>query len=255
MANERGRFVWHELATSDTKAAQAFYKTVVGWDMEPMGNGGMDYTIAKAGETMAGGIMPIDDQMKAAGVSPRWIAYVEVPNIDETAAVAAKLGGTLAMGPHSVPGIGRFAAFVDPQGNQFAAITSEAQYPPESDPKRGEFSWHELVTADHVKAAAFYEQLFGWKKTDEFDMGAMGKYGMFGRDRFTYGGMMDRPDFIPHAYWLHYAMVDSADAAAERAKQAGGQVINGPMEVPGGDRVATIVDPQGAMFAVHSKKS
>jgi hypothetical protein len=30
-------------------------------------------------------------------------------------------------------------------------------------------------------------------------------------------------------------------------------VINGPMEVPGGDRIAAIVDPQGASFAVHSK--
>jgi predicted enzyme related to lactoylglutathione lyase len=27
----------------------------------------------------------------------------------------------------------------------------------------------------------------------------------------------------------------------------------GPMEVPGGDRVAVMRDPQGAVFAVHSK--
>ena len=56
----------------------------------------------------------------------------------------------------------------------------------------------------------------------------------------------------PHS-WLHYALVDSADAAAERAKQAGGQILMGPMDVPGNDRVAVLMDPQGAAFAVHSK--
>jgi predicted enzyme related to lactoylglutathione lyase len=27
----------------------------------------------------------------------------------------------------------------------------------------------------------------------------------------------------------------------------------GPVEVPGGDRIAVLRDPQGAVFAVHSK--
>ena len=46
---------------------------------------------------------------------------------------------------------------------------------------------------------------------------------------------------------------EGADAAIERAKAAGGTVILGPMEVPGGDRVGIIIDPQGAAFGVHSK--
>jgi predicted enzyme related to lactoylglutathione lyase len=36
--------------------------------------------------------------------------------------------------------------------------------------------------------------------------------------------------------------------------QLGGQVLNGPMEVPGGDIIAQCMDPQGAAFALHSKK-
>jgi predicted enzyme related to lactoylglutathione lyase len=83
----------------------------------------------------------------------------------------------------------------------------------------------------------------------------MGTYFVFGRDRFTYGGMFNKPTNLtvpPH--WLNYVQVESADAAAERATKAGGKVINGPMEVPGGDRIAQIVDPQGATFAVQSKK-
>jgi predicted enzyme related to lactoylglutathione lyase len=49
-------------------------------------------------------------------------------------------------------------------------------------------------------------------------------------------------------------VADSADAAAERAQKAGGKLIMGPMDVPGDDRIAILSDPQGAVFAVHSKK-
>jgi predicted enzyme related to lactoylglutathione lyase len=38
-------------------------------------------------------------------------------------------------------------------------------------------------------------------------------------------------------------------------KAGGGQVLNGPMEVPGGDWIVQALDPQGAMFAVVGKKA
>ncbi len=37
-------------------------------------------------------------------------------------------------------------------------------------------------------------------------------------------------------------------------KAGGGQVLNGPMEIPGGDRIAQCLDPQGAAFALHQAK-
>ena len=40
------------------------------------------------------------------------------------------------------------------------------------------------------------------------------------------------------------------DAAMTRVKKAGGQILNGPMEVPGGSWIAQCSDPQGAMFAM-----
>jgi predicted enzyme related to lactoylglutathione lyase len=42
-------------------------------------------------------------------------------------------------------------------------------------------------------------------------------------------------------------IVTAADTVVERA----GQVLSGPMEVPGGDQVAQCLDPQGAAFALH----
>jgi predicted enzyme related to lactoylglutathione lyase len=111
------------------------------------------------------------------------------------------------------------------------------------------------MTTDYQAAADFYNAIFGWDKKSEFDMGDMGMYYMFGRDRFTYGGMMNKPQHVEAPiHWLHYVQVESADAAAERATSAGAKLLVGPMEVPGGDRIAVLIDPQGAGFAVHSKK-
>ena len=44
------------------------------------------------------------------------------------------------------------------------------------------------------------------------------------------------------------------DVTVERIKSKGGKVLNGPMDVPGGDRVAQCQDPQGINFAIHSAK-
>jgi uncharacterized protein len=55
-------------------------------------------------------------------------------------------------------------------------------------------------------------------------------------------------------FWGYYFYVDGIDGAAARVKAAGGQVINGPMEVPGGEWVVQGLDPQGAFFALISTK-
>jgi len=54
--------------------------------------------------------------------------------------------------------------------------------------------------------------------------------------------------------WIPYVMVADARRTSESAKENGATIAHGPSEVPGGDWVFTGIDPQGAMFAVHSKK-
>jgi predicted enzyme related to lactoylglutathione lyase len=88
------------------------------------------------------------------------------------------------------------------------------------------------------------------------DMGPMGKY-MFGRELGSMGGMMTKtPDMahLPNA-WLNYFRVPDVHAAAERVRARGGQVLHGPMEVPGGDWIVQCMDPQGAAFALHTRKA
>ncbi len=80
----------------------------------------------------------------------------------------------------------------------------------------------------------------------------MGVYQMFGRGGgIPNGGIMKPPPGAPAA-WMPYALVKDAKAAAATATANGAKIVNGPMEVPGGDWIATGMDPQGAMFSVHS---
>ena len=75
-----GRFVWHDLMTTDPGAAIAFYVALFGWRTEamPMGEAG-DYTMLYAGDEGIGGIVPLDP---SHGVTSHWIGYATVPSVD-----------------------------------------------------------------------------------------------------------------------------------------------------------------------------
>jgi uncharacterized protein len=142
----------------------------------------------------------------------------------------------------------------DPQGAMFALFSATGEVPGHDGPsKPGEFSWHELATTDQAAALAFYQQLFGWEKTEAMDMGPMGLYQMFGWAGKSMGGIYNKPKEMPASpHWLAYAVVPDSRKVAEAVPAAGGKVLNGPMEVPGGGLIVMCVDPQGAPFAVHS---
>jgi hypothetical protein len=65
-----GRPLWYELMTSDMKAAEAFYKSVVGWKTEPFAGAGQPYTaFNRSGDVSVGGVMTKPAEVKA---SPFW---------------------------------------------------------------------------------------------------------------------------------------------------------------------------------------
>jgi predicted enzyme related to lactoylglutathione lyase len=62
--------------------------------------------------------------------------------------------------------------------------------------------------------------------------------------------MMTKPVAVPAPFWLYYFNVEEIDAAAARVQAGGGQILNGPMEVPGGRWILQCRDPQGGIFAL-----
>jgi uncharacterized protein len=251
-----GRVVWSELMTSDAKAAETFYDKVVGWTSEPFDNARMPYTrFKRSGGAAVAGLMTTPDGMH---MPPLWSMYIAVPDFDEAIAHVKRLGGSTLSEAFDVPTVGRMQMVKDPQGAPFYVIQpAPRDNPPDRDPAVGEVSWIELVTTDAPAAMTFYQQLFGWQPTQAMDMGEMGTYQMFNRGARMIGGMMKKPKELAQAppYWGIYFLVDDINAAAARVKANGGQILNGPMEVPGGDWVFNAKDPQGAAFSLHAKKT
>jgi len=248
-----GRFCWYELYTTDPDGAQAFYTKAVGWGTEGWGGGEPPYTMWTTAQGAIGGMMELPPPAREAGAPPHWIAYVSTADLDGTVARAKELGASVVWGPMDLPEVGRVAGLADPQGAMFALLQPATGAPGHDDPPRmGEVSWHELATDAWEDAWGFYSELFDWAKTDAMDMGEMGLYQMFGRGAHPLGAMFRRPPGIPMSNWLLYVRVPDVAAAVERVKEAGGQLLNGPMEVPGGDVIAQCMDPQGGMFAVHA---
>lgn len=246
-----GSFVWCELLTTDPAAAGPFYSKVVGWTTAPFGPA---YSTFNTKSGSVGGMMALPDDAKRMGAPPNWLMYVGTPNVDDTAQRVAQLRGRVLKQPADIPGTGRFAVVQDPYGATFGIYTPNTPRAAETQPSAGEFSWFELYTPNPEGAWSFYQSLFGWEKTSAMDMGEMGVYQMFGRGGgIPNGGIMKPPPGAPAA-WLPYALVPDAKAAAAKAQANGGKIVIGPMEVPGGDWIAQGMDPQGAMFAVHSLK-
>ena len=251
-----GRPVWYELMTTDMAAAETFYTNVIGWTSAPFRGSPDPYDVFKrGGDVQVAGLMHTP---KGMNMPPFWSMYVAVPKLEEAVAHIKRLGGSDLSGIIDVPSVGRLQMLKDPQGAAFYIIQpASSDERPETAPEVGEASWHELMTTDAPAAMKFYTDLFGWQEGDAMDMGPMGKYHMFNRPNGAIGGMMNKPPEMAQVppHWMIYFRVPDINAAVERIKKNGGTIINGPMEVPGGDWIVTATDPQGAAFSLHAKKA
>ncbi len=252
---EVGRFVWYELLSTDPQGAQAFYPAVTGWSTAPFAPGDA-YTMWVSRQGPLGGVGELPPAARAMGVPSYWQANVEVADLDAAIALVAQLGGKV-FHVETVPEVGRLAIISDPQGAVLALFTPARAMPSHDVAAPGEFSWHELYTTDLAGAFAFYQQVVGWERLGEVDLGPMGTYLLWGRGGVQLGGMMTLPPGmvtpdgrpVPPS-WMYYVTVADLDVALAAATAAGARVLNGPMQVPTGQRIVQLMDPQGAAFAL-----
>ena len=255
MAVKPGDFVWYELMANDLKAAEEFYRMVLGWDTKDAGMAGCPYTLVSAGKAMVGGLMVLPEDVRARGVGPCWSGYIMVDDVDAYVQRVKEAGGAVRREPEDIPGVGRFSVVADPYGAVFILFKgAEEEMAPEYGDLRtpGKVGWHELWTDNLEEAFGFYSRLFGWVKAEAVDMGEMGIY----QTVKTAGspepvvGMMARQGKMPPPFWLYYFNTDSIDKAQARVVQAGGKILHGPQEIPDGRYVVQCADPQGAPFAL-----
>lgn len=254
-AASRGSFVWYDLLTPDPKAAVRFYASIAGWKIQPFGDqsGPDPYSMWVGSQGPLGGVMILPEEAKKMGAPPHWVSHVQVDNVEETLKKVRALGGQIYHDVEQIPTVGRVALIADPQGAPISVFTPLDAMSLHDSTKHGEFSWCELLTTDHRAAIDFYSKIFGWEVTGAHDMGPLGEYMLYGHNGVTLGGMFTKTADMPMPpMWIYYLHVDNMDEAVKTAVAGGAQVLMGPHEVPGGDMITQLLDPQGAMFALHS---
>lgn len=245
-----GTFCWPELATTDQKAAVAFYRGIFGWDVldSPMGPGEV-YSMFTLRGAEVGAACTLRPEQRQHGVPPHWGTYISVANADDSVARAKSLGATVLAPPFDVMDAGRMAVLQDPTGAIFMLWQGKKHPGAKILNEPGALGWTELMTRDTKKAGAFYTALFGWTaKANK----AVPSYTEFSVQGVPQGGMMaiepGMGEMPPN--WLPYFRVADADKTAARAKELGATIIMGPRAIENVGRFAVIQDPQGAVFAI-----
>jgi predicted enzyme related to lactoylglutathione lyase len=247
-----GSFVWYELMTTNLDAAKAFYADVMGWGTQ---DASQSYTLFTAAGSSVSGLLELPEEARRMDARPGWMGYVGVDDVDATAERIAQLDGTVFVPPQEVANISRIAIICDPQMAMLGLLKwlQPEQHQAEDLRAPGRIGWHELLAADWENAWDFYAELFGWQKADA-DVGPVGTYQLFSAAGETIGGMFTKPAAVAAPFWLYYFNVADIDAAAKCLKSAHGQILDGPIEVPGDRWILQCTDPQGALFGLVGRR-
>ena len=126
-----GGFCWTEIASTDTDVCKSFYNNVFDWQFQESkpGSEGFEYIEFSTGGDggPVGGMYEINPEMFGGHAPPpHWMIYVAVDNVDEAAAKATSLGGTIMTGPMDIPNVGRFCVVKDPTDAALALFTMQS---------------------------------------------------------------------------------------------------------------------------------
>ena len=244
----QGKFVWHDLLTSDVATAKKFYGELFGWSFKKQGR----YTVVLNKGQPIGGMIEVQskDGKKHAA---RWLASLSVPDVDKAAALVQKAGGTVHEGPVDMKNRGRSAVVCDSQGAQLLLLHSFVGDPEDKEePPMGSWLWMELWSNDPEKAIAFYKELGGYSSVEvKEDYWLLWKGKWRGGVRFVLNEDLG-------VRWTPSVRVSDTVLISERVENLGGQVLVQPRDVSiGSGSVALIEDPAGALLIVQrwSKQS
>jgi len=238
-----GEVCWIDCGT-DMAKGPAFYAKLFGWTLEDLGESAGGYQMASKDGSYVAGFGPQQNPGP-----PTWSVYFRTDDAVKTSElVTAHRGKTLVATTEAMEA-GQFAVFTDPVGAAFS-IWQPKQHPGfgiVDEP--GAFCWAELVTTDADRSRTFYTDVFGFTTKESADPIA---YTEFQVGEKSIGGMMAKPAEMPAEIppmWGIYIAVADTDKTIAKVGQLGGTTVFGPEDLPPG-RLASCVDPAGAMFSV-----
>src|SRR5262249_10647765 len=119
LVNEPGALCWNELHVRDAQAADQFYTTSGGFELEQV-EGELDYAMMKIDGTGVAGRLRMEGEA-AAQTPAHWLCYFAVEDTDGSLNQIRSSGGSVMYGPEDTP-FGRMAQCTDPTGAMVAII-------------------------------------------------------------------------------------------------------------------------------------
>jgi hypothetical protein len=264
-----GRFVWHELLSTDAERSGDFYAELLDWKVQPQGDGHALLQHTGSGRPVAS----LTHLGAADGVGSCWVGCVDVDDLEGFVRGVQDREGAVAL-PPTAGGGGRHALVADRRGALLAACSADerertlAAFVPRDPSERGDgrirrpspghFCWDQLNTHHLAAALADYAALLSWKSTPR----PVSKDGLattpgatfWCRDCVAAGALQlpktegEEPPVPDH--WLPFVRVDRVAGRVGRAVELGGRVV---FETRCDDDVgcfAVVQDPTGAVIAL-----
>jgi predicted enzyme related to lactoylglutathione lyase len=241
-----GKFIWADIFTSDVSGVRQFYGQLFGWNWrwiseQPDRPYGMFYANGIAVAGVAHRDAPDGDKTYA-----RWVYYISTRDVEKAVRGAAGLGGRTLLPRRSIAHRGDFAVLADPEGAPFGVLHSSSGDPPDFRAEVGEWIWVDLFSRDAAKASKFYESLFPYAAR-EWDVRPDVVELVLEASGHARGGIGQlSPESEAKPTWLGFVRVADLEAALEKARAAGGEVLYAPEDEDLKGDLAIIADPFGA---------
>ncbi|MFH9614738.1 VOC family protein [Streptomyces pratensis] len=246
-AESEGTPCWADGTFGDLEEAKRFYGELLGWTYaESMPEYG-DYTQAYADGKAVAALSP---PMPGQEAPNAWCLYLASPDASATGAKIREHGGQVLVEPMRVGDFGTMVLAADPGGAAFGVWQAGSHEGFEARAVPGAFAWAEIYTREPAKADAFFSAVFGYgvKHLDDdaidFSLYDLGADPVLGRMKMG----EEYPPQVPAHLNVYFGVAD-CDAAVEKAKSLGAELLFGPMTIPFG-RFASLTDPQGAVFSL-----
>ncbi|MEV8315781.1 VOC family protein [Streptomyces sp. NPDC059900] len=242
-----GTPTWVSLMAHGLAATQEFYGALFGWEFRPGPEQLGPYVRALLdGHEVAGiGQLPPDHHLPIA-----WTPYLASDDVDATAEAVRHICGTIGVGPLDAGAAGRMAIAVDPAGAVFGIWQAAEHVGAALVGEPGTVAWNELVTPETAGVVKFYQAVFGYTEeapaTPDFDHVTLQ---VEGRSVASIHGVGQALPRDRGAHWMTHFEVADVDKSVERVIELGGRLVK-PARASAHGRMATVADPEGAVFTL-----
>lgn len=238
---------WVSLMAHALAATQEFYGTLFGWEFTegPRQHGPSLRALLDGHEVAGIGQLPPDRHLPVS-----WTPYLASDDVDLTAETVRLCGGTIGVGPLDEADAGRMAIGSDPSGAVFGIWQAARHLGTGITGVPGTPAWNELVTYETENIAKFYRTVFGYEETAVESAGL--DYLALSVGGRQVAGIHGVGEAVPRdrgPYWMTYFEVADTDKSLRQITDLGGHVLE-PAHDSHHGRVATVADPEGAVFSL-----